>query len=199
MVLQWVRIRSSARHYEHVLRSEIALQESRREIERLSSHDNLTGLCNRRGLETTLYSQWHLAARQQGAVSLIALDLDHIKRVNERLGHGAGDACLRHVAQLLRSQFRRSSDLVARMGGDSFAVLLPQTDAIEAMRLARDLRDQLMRSSLEWNGQSLNITASMGVDCARWDMDLSPDDTLKRITAACHEAKTKGRNRVLQA
>lgn len=199
MVLQWVRICSSARRYAYVLHSEIALQESRREIERLSSQDSLTGLSNRRGMESTFYSQWHLASRQQAAISLIALDVDNIKRLNERLGHNAGDACLRHVAELLRTQFRRSSDLVARMGGDSFAVLLPQTDAAEAMRLAREVRDQLANTPLEWESQQFTITASLGVDCARWDIDLCPEDSLRRITAACHEAKTKGRNRVLQA
>ena len=129
----------------------------------------------------------------------MVVDLDHFKRINDTYGHLAGDACLRQVARLMEERFKRASDMVARIGGEEFAVLLPDTSAEEAMQLAQTLCHTLAGSPVRWDEHHIPVTASIGVDCMRWDLDLTPQASFSRIDSACYTAKAKGRNRVVQA
>jgi diguanylate cyclase (GGDEF)-like protein len=198
-VYQLTHIRRRAAEYDAQMTIEHALITSRSEVERLSRLDDLTGLANRREYDHTFRTHWRLAARQQGRLALMVVDLDHFKRINDTYGHLAGDACLRQVARLMEERFKRASDMVARIGGEEFAVLLPDTSAEEAMQLAQTLCHTLAGSPVRWDEHHIPVTASIGVDCMRWDLDLTPQASFSRIDSACYTAKAKGRNRVVQA
>ena len=198
-VYQLTHIRRRAAAYDTQMDIEHALLTSRAEVERLSRLDALTGLANRREYDSTFRTHWRLAARQQGQLALMVVDLDHFKRINDTYGHLAGDTALRHVAQLMEARFKRSSDMVARIGGEEFAVLLPDTNAEEAMQLAQALCRTLATTPVPWDTHHIPLTASIGVDCMRWDLDLTPQASFSRIDSACYTAKAKGRNRVVQA
>jgi diguanylate cyclase (GGDEF)-like protein len=198
-VYQLTHIRRRAGEYDTQMAMEHALLTSRSEVERLSRLDALTGLANRREYDSTFRAHWRLAARQQGKLALMVVDLDHFKRINDTYGHLAGDTALRHVAQLMGERFKRSSDMVARIGGEEFAVLLPDTSAEEAMQLAQTLCRTLAGTPVQWDAHHIPVTASIGVDCMRWNLDLTPQASFSRIDSACYTAKAKGRNRVVQA
>lgn len=198
-VYQLAHIRRRGREYDAQIDVEFALITSRAEVQRLSRQDVLTGLANRREYETTFSSHWHAAARLKAPLALIVLDLDYFKRLNDTYGHSAGDACLRHVGKLMQERFRRGADLVARTGGEEFAVVLPDTSAEEAILMAQALRDDLAHHPLHWNSQMIEVTASIGVDAMRWDVDTSPEASYHRIDNACYAAKDCGRNQVVQA
>jgi len=198
-IYQITHIRGRAAEYEAQIKIEHALLVSRAEIERLASRDALTGLSNRRAYESVFPAQWHQAARQKTSLALIVMDLDHFKRVNDTLGHAAGDAALVHVARLLERHFRRGADSVARIGGEEFVVIMPDTSVDEALRLATAFRAALNEQPLVYDQQSVALTASMGVGVADWDCDKSPENTFKRIDAACYSAKASGRNLIIPA
>lgn len=198
-VYQLAHIRRRGREYDEQIDVEFALITSRAEVQRLSQQDALTGLANRREYETTFGSHWHAAARLNAPLALIVMDLDYFKRVNDTYGHSAGDACLRHVAVLMQERFRRGGDLVARTGGEEFAVVLPDTSAEEAILMAQALRDDLASHPLQWDSQVIEVTASIGVDAMRWDVDTSPEASYRRIDNACYTAKDSGRNQVVHA
>ncbi len=198
-VYQLTHIQRRATEYDTQMAIEHALLTSRTEVERLSRLDALTGLANRREYDNTFRTHWRLAARQQGKLALMVMDLDHFKRINDTYGHLAGDACLQQAARLMGGLFKRSSDMVARIGGEEFAVLLPDTSAEEAMQLAQTLCRTLAETPVQWDEHRIPVTASIGVDCMRWDLDLTPQASFSRIDSACYTAKARGRNRVVQA
>ena len=198
-VYQLLHIVRRGREYDTQIDVEYALITSRFEVQRLSQQDALTGLANRREYETTFGSHWHAAARLKAPLALMLIDLDHFKQINDHYGHSVGDAVLCHVAELMQQRFRRGGDLVARTGGEEFAVVLPDTSAEEAILMAQALRDDLASHPLHWQGQPIPMTASIGVDAMRWDLDTTPQDSYRRIDQACYSAKDNGRNQVVQA
>jgi diguanylate cyclase len=199
MVYQALHIRRRADEYDKQIHTEYTLITSRAEIDRLSRQDVLTGLSNRREYEAAFDSQWQLAQRQQGKLSLMVLDLDNFKRINDTHGHSAGDSCLKHVAEVLRQRVRRSSDMVARIGGEEFVVLLPDTSNDEAMQLAQTVRNDIANAPVTFHGKTIQVTTSIGVGAMEWDLDLTPQASFSRVDAACYVAKAQGRNRVVQA
>ena len=175
----------------------IALMLSRliQRIESLTRHDPLTGLCNRRELGEQLAKQQ--ARAQRGRIhALLMVDLDHFKRINDELGHAAGDAALRHVARLLQASLREQ-DCAARYGGEEFALLLPDTPLAGAQALAERLRSALADSVWSWQGRHWPLTASMGLALS------SPgrlgDALVEAADRAMYQAKAQGRNRVCVA
>jgi diguanylate cyclase (GGDEF)-like protein len=192
-------LRRLAREYDTQIETEHALMLSRAEVEKLTRIDALTGLANRREYEHVFPMAWHQAVRQKVDLAVLVFDLDHFKRVNDRHGHLAGDACLQHFAELLRRHFRREVDLVARIGGEEFVAVLPGSGAHEAARMAESFRESLEQSPCGWQGEQLPFTVSVGVGTADWSTDPEPEATFARIDSACYEAKTSGRNRVILA
>lgn len=167
----------------------------RAEKERLAfqaSHDWLTGIANRRAFEARLQSE--LYGRSDGSLSLILLDLDQFKNVNDSCGHLAGDRLLTQIARLLQ-QDRRPDDLVARLGGDEFCLILPQCAPYDAVDIAERLRRSLELFSFAWDDRCFAVTASIGVACIT-DADTTLEEAMRRADAACYRAKEKGRNRV---
>jgi diguanylate cyclase (GGDEF)-like protein len=171
---------------------EDALHAEKERLAFQASHDWLTGIANRRAFEARLQSE--LDGRHQDSLSLILLDLDQFKSVNDSCGHLAGDRLLCQVAQLLQ-QDRRPHDLVARLGGDEFALILPQCAPYDAVDIAERLRRSLELSSFAWDDRCFAVTGSIGVACIT-DSNTTLEEAMRRADAACYRAKEKGRNRV---
>ena len=156
-------------------------------LRRLALHDSLTGAVNRRGfMDRLAQAQQH----QPALLSLVMIDIDHFKRINDRHGHAAGDGVLREVAARLRRQMR-GADLLGRLGGEEFALLLPATDLAGALAQAELARQALRREPMAIAG---TVTASFGV--AQWDGSESAADWLHRADLALYEAKRRGRDQV---
>lgn len=167
------------------------------ELRRLSHTDELTQALNRRGFDAALKRELALSERYERPFSLIAVDIDHFKRINDVHGHAAGDRVLRAVAELLRGAMRADADVLGRVGGEEFVLLLPATRKEGAMALAERVRERLARERFEIGGETISITGSFGV--AEADRGVCEDDLLRAADAALYAAKRSGRNRVCLA
>lgn len=156
--------------------------------------DGLTGLANRAALEARLTEERSRFHRYRRAVSLFVLDLDHFKHINDTWGHAAGDTVLQRVAEIVRSTIREV-DFPARFGGEELVVVLPETMRREAGEVAERVRVAIERAVIEWNGQRIPVTASIGVSSCTETVD-EPDMLLKSADAALYASKEAGRNRV---
>jgi diguanylate cyclase (GGDEF)-like protein/PAS domain S-box-containing protein len=166
-------------------------KELARRLEYFVDHDFLTGLFNRRHFEQELTKETNRASRYGAPGAVLAIDLDNFKDVNDTFGHKAGDDVLKGVAGLLRERLRQT-DIVARIGGDEFAVLLPQTDADHAQRVADELVKALGRQMAVLADRSIHITASIGITLFDGLTDI---EVLAYADLAMYEAKETGRNR----
>ncbi|MFL6661201.1 MAG: GGDEF domain-containing protein [Rhizobacter sp.] len=167
-----------------------ALRLQSESFERLARRDPLTGLLNRRGLGDELL---RLAKRRDGALfplSLVFMDIDHFKQINDRHGHALGDRVLREFAQVVRADIQRQ-DLYARWGGEEFVLVCPLTEPHEARRIAERLRQRV--AAREW-ADGIYVTCSFGVAESAAGEDLA--DAVARADAAMYRAKQLGRNRV---
>jgi diguanylate cyclase (GGDEF)-like protein/PAS domain S-box-containing protein len=160
----------------------------------LADHDALTGLANRRRFRGELEQQIAFYARYGGQGAVLILDVDHFKQVNDTSGHQAGDNVIREIAELLRAR-ARVSDAVARLSGDEFAVLLPQTDREGAIRFAEDLRREV-RLQTTAKGPT-PVTVSIGVAMFGGENEEGGEPALVAADLAMYEAKEQGRDRVV--
>lgn len=167
------------------------------ELRRLSHTDELTQTLNRRGFDAALKRELALSERYQRPFSVVAVDIDHFKRINDVYGHAAGDRVLSAVADLLRDAVRMDVDVIGRTGGEEFVLLLPATRKDGAIALAERVRDRLARQSFEIGGEAISITASFGV--AGGEDGGDADQLLRAADAALYAAKRSGRNRVCLA
>lgn len=169
-----------------------AVDRLRSEVERLANEDELTGLANRRMLMNRLTS---LCGRGNGAsiFSVMLFDLDRFKAINDRHGHAAGDAALRHAATVIAEQLG-SDDVFARLGGDEFCLLLPTVPANDATARAKRIINALKAAPLHWGDMRLTITTSIGIVCCSGERPIKPEDLLDRADRALYETKRRGRN-----
>jgi diguanylate cyclase (GGDEF)-like protein len=159
-----------------------------------STRDALTGLFNRRYMEESLERELHRAAREEGPLALMLLDLDNFKRFNDRLGHAAGDNLLRTLGEFLLAQVRRE-DVPCRYGGEEFVVILPKASKDDAFRRAERLRED---ARAQWLAYGPGVTLSIGV--AAYPEDGATARTLlDAADAALYRAKAEGRDRVVVA
>ena len=176
---------------------EEATEELRRQrdaAERAARTDSLTGVASRGAFTETAEAEIQRALRYRQPLCMVLIDLDHFKTVNDTHGHASGDAVL---ASFARTIFRevREVDVIGRLGGEEFAVLLPNISAGEAVQVAERMRYAVEKSELRVNGQPLHYTASFGV--AEFDpRELSLSSLLSRADSALYDAKRRGRNRV---
>lgn len=172
-----------------------AVEESlQRNLFASATRDGLTGVHNRRWFDEALGAEIAFARRHDRALSLLIVDVDHFKRVNDRFGHPAGDAVLREVGGVLERTVRRE-DAVARYGGEEFAILLRDT-ALDAARIcAERVREAIERACATYDGRPIPITASVGVATVR-GVAASPAALIEAADGALYQAKHHGRNRV---
>jgi diguanylate cyclase (GGDEF)-like protein/PAS domain S-box-containing protein len=156
------------------------------ELGRLATRDDLTGLYNRRFFEREVKQQLRLLRRHGGHASVLFVDLDRFKEVNDTMGHQCGDDLLRHVADVLTGRLRES-DVIARLGGDEFAVLLPMTNAGGAAAIVKALEQEFIERPALLEGRAVTAQASIGV--AELDAELDVDGVLRRADQAMYEVK----------
>ncbi|MCG8587727.1 MAG: GGDEF domain-containing protein [Proteobacteria bacterium] len=179
--------------------NEQRLEEKTAELERLNEVDFLTGLYNRRCFDRALELEVRRAARSGESLSLLVLDVDHFKNVNDVHGHMAGDECLRAVARVFEGVVQRVTDTVARIGGEEFAVLLPQTRMDTALRLAERIRQDVAALLVPRTGTDIRFTISIGVATRKPEQSDGPEALLAAADAALYRAKNSGRDRVCSA
>ena len=162
-------------------------------LNQLATTDYLTGAANRRHFMNKLKEQIDLCRRYHNQLSLVLLDIDFFKHINDAYGHSIGDEKLVKVAELIRSNIR-STDLLARYGGEEFIILVPHAEIQGAQQLAEKIRTSLEETH---ENDRLAVTASLGV--AQYTANESIESFLNRTDAALYNAKEKGRNQVILA
>jgi diguanylate cyclase len=186
-----LRVRERTKDLESAMQ---AVERFNRELKELSITDSLTGVFNRRYFEKTFADELSQAHRHQHPLSVVVLDLDHFKQINDVHGHLAGDECLKLVAGVLRQRLARPGDIVARYGGEEFVVLLPATSQEDATAVADQLRLSIEKLDFLAAGQRISLTASFGV--AGWVP--AQGERYERLIAAAdtalYQAKNRGRN-----
>jgi len=164
------------------------------ELARQSLTDALTGLSNRRRFEQVLGRAWENARRVDEPLSLLVVDADHFKRYNDRYGHAVGDEVLKGLARCLSASVHRPEDLVARVGGEEFVLLLPGADATGALRIARKVHEavsKLVVTSAGIGAGTVTVSVGLASDIAA---DQTAEDLFRRADAALYEAKLGGRD-----
>jgi diguanylate cyclase (GGDEF)-like protein len=172
------------------------LRKANAKLTELSITDDLTGLFNHRYLVRTLEAEFIRAIRYDRDFSLLLFDIDNFKQINDSYGHACGDVVLEKLASLITGCFR-SSDVVARRGGDEITILLPETDESKATEVAEKLRSLVEKTSFEWHGNAIHITCSIGIVTALDDSITDWSDMLDKADQALYRGKGKGKNVVL--
>lgn len=183
--------------YWNALTRQQMLEQRTQELEEISSTDALTKLRNRLYFTTHFDSEWNRAWRHKYAVSILMIDLDHFKRINDTFGHPFGDDCLVQTATALQSEIQRSGDILARYGGEEFIVFLSNTDEAEALVVAERLLSAVRAISLSYKGTLVPVSCSIGLAS---NMPALPDQGYQLISEAdraLYEAKRQGRNMVV--
>ena len=165
-------------------------------LQLLATTDGLTSVFNRRHFQTLASAEWLRFKRYGRPLSLLSLDVDNFKTINDRFGHDGGDLVLKAIANDC-SSVRRGTDVVARVGGEEFALLLPETNEAAATIVAERLRRLIEGHSEILSGKDMRISVSIGVAGATLDMP-NLEDMLKRADDALYEAKRGGRNQVVR-
>jgi diguanylate cyclase (GGDEF)-like protein len=179
------------------VRNQMQIINQLRTIERLSMMDQLTSLPNRRNFDERIKMEWNQAIREKTSISIMMLDLDKFKFLNDTYGHQQGDIVLQAVAKIFPKSFRRPGDFAARWGGEEFVVLLPNTHLDGALDVAEKIRRDIESLEIRVNeGLILRITISIGVNSIIPELDSSFDKFISGADVALYAAKQAGRNRV---
>lgn len=174
----------------------IIMEFLKKDLKRQAERDPLTGVYNRRAFHAVAGHVLARGRRNGDAVSLVILDLDHFKSVNDSHGHMAGDAVLKRVVNIVESVLR-AQDVLVRMGGEEFAMMLPGTAQAEASQIAERIRLAIEAESFEIEAGAVRVTTSLGVtSIAAMNASHGIDDLMKRADLALYQAKDAGRNRV---
>jgi diguanylate cyclase (GGDEF)-like protein len=173
-----------------------ALEKANGLLEELAMQDGLTGIANRRCFNQRFEAEWSRAHRLERPLSLLLIDLDHLKQLNDGHGHVAGDECLQSLSAALRGVLRRPGDLLARYGGDEFVALLPETDAAGAVRVAVLMKDAFAAHA--WNSDGDNPPMTVSIGCSSWDSRHADtaEELMEAADKALYQAKQQGRDRV---
>jgi len=184
---------------QHALtRSQFALREANGRLKQLSMHDALTGLPNRRQFDQTLEMEWNRSMRNQRPLSLLIVDVDCFKALNDLHGHQAGDECLQKIANALHVSLRRAGEVAARYGGEEFAAILPDADVFTAASVAETMRREVMALQFPHEGSVVDsfVTISVGVATTQPVAEQLPASLIAAADEALYRAKRGGRNRV---
>ena len=181
------------------VRTHIALKRKTDLLAQHAQRDGLTGVANRRSFDQQLDKEWRRAQRNQTPLSLVMIDADHFKDINDRFGHLVGDDCLRGIAQCAASQLKRPGDLLARYGGEEFVLLLPETHAEAARQLAEAIRGAVETAFVHPDakgGAGPKLTVSLGYATLIPTMGDIPEALVSAADQNLYLAKRAGRNRV---
>jgi diguanylate cyclase (GGDEF)-like protein len=195
-MLLWRKFIAQTTQQAQLVRVNAELLVKQRDLERLTRLDGLTGLYNRNTFVELAQLELARSLRQGTATSILLLDLDHFKRVNDTWGHPAGDAVLKHVACLLNATVR-GTDLVGRLGGEEFIILLPATNPVAARKLAEKVRVSLESRPTPWEGAPIVATASIGLAGTLAGENRNFEHLYTEADKALYLAKQRGRNQVI--
>ena len=170
------------------------LQKALEELAQMSRIDGLTQVYNRRHWQESLEQEFAKAKRHSKSLSLVMLDLDYFKLLNDNYGHQCGDMVLIEVSKLIGSLLR-VEDIFGRYGGEEFAIILPETDLSGAIELAERICSAVAKKSLEYNGEEINVTISLGV-AQLGNKEASYEGLISQADSALYQAKAEGRNKV---
>jgi len=190
-----VTSKTASQDYWHAIRNQSLAEQHATEMEQLSVTDPLTQLKNRSYFDKRFSEEWKRGDRQESALSLLMLDLDHFKLLNDVHGHVFGDICLQRVANILDSEIHRETDIVARYGGEEFVILMPDTNSVEAAAVAEKLRIAIAEIALDNAGEAVRLTCSIGGATSSLNFREKRETLLKLADQALYRAKEKGRNR----
>lgn len=193
--------RELRRAYLRKLRVEITadrLSTTNDELRQLSHLDTLTGIANRRWLESHLAEMASRSFETGMTMAVMMVDVDHFKGFNDHYGHPEGDRCLKMVAAVARDQVRRKDDLIGRFGGEEFLVILPGTDLLDAAKVGERIRNAIASMKMPHARSSVAdvVTVSIGVSAGRVADGISTDELVRAADNALYEAKRMGRNRI---
>ncbi len=173
------------------------LMTANKKLEEKANVDGLTGIRNRRYFDARFKEEWQRAQRNHLPISVLMVDIDHFKKINDRYGHLVGDECLKSVAQTIRSTVKRSIDTVARYGGEEFSILMQATSAAEATKLADLIREEVESNGLNINEAPIRFTISIGVATLVPKYTDEPEAVISLADDALYQAKNNGRNQVV--
>ena len=162
-----------------------------------ATHDYLTGVANRRAFQEALEKEWARALRTNKPLSLVIADADDFKLYNDSYGHAAGDKVLESIAHLIRDRIRKGADLVARIGGEEFAVVLPETTLSDARSIAEDVKNQVRKIEFVIEAKTASPTLSVGVASIIPRSDLNSNVLFNAADRALYQAKSQGKDRVV--
>ena len=177
--------------------AERIVQDAYKALEALAATDPLTGLANRRTFDQTLNHEWRRGMREQRPLSLLMIDADLFKAYNDEYGHPRGDICLKQIAETVREVISRPGDLVARLGGEEFVVILPETGSDGALQLSEEICEAIRKRKTPHNGSPIAIV-TVSVGCATMVPAFGKHavNLIELADEALYEAKRKGRNQV---
>lgn len=180
------------------VKTHLELKRYRDLLEDLSNIDGLTGIANRRRFDSALSHEWSRSMRAGSELSLIILDIDYFKEYNDLYGHATGDACIKKIAQTLRSGLLRKTDLAARYGGDEFACILTETDAKGAENVALNLHKSIKNLGIRHMHEAARgtVSTSMGVATAVPSAGFQMMTLLEAADSCLYKAKNEGRDQV---
>lgn len=196
-VLEAARV--SRRDYWTAIKSSKEAEDRAAQLEKLSITDPLTGLYNRMYFNDHFVEEWSRCSRLQIPLSLLMIDLDHFKSINDRYGHMAGDTCLKEGSSVLRQKVQRITDTVVRFGGEEFVILLPNTDEKAATAIAQALLKAISEITPTWGEGSSSVNCSIGLASIVPDHRKTRERLLKAADVALYQAKSQGRNRYCAA
>ena len=179
---------------EVVLAALAKAEKTEAELRYIADHDSLTGLLDRRRFRAELDQYVSFSARYGGQGAVMIIDIDGLKAVNDALGHHAGDTLIRQIAEIMRERVR-TTDIVARLSGDEFAVLMPQTDTAGALQLGEDLRAQVAETAAP-EPDAANATISVGITMFGGERAVGSEAVLVAADQAMYRAKEEGRNQI---
>lgn len=188
-----------AKIQERTFELNIALQEleqANQELAELNTRDELSGLYNRRYYNQKITAEFRRCKRNLTPLSLIIVDIDHFKNINDQYGHQVGDLCIETVAKHIQSYMKRISDVGCRYGGEEFCLILPDTELAGAVALAENIRQKV--PVINYQEQQIAVHVSCGISCYQQEQDASPDMLFAAADKALYQAKQQGRNQVQQ-
>ena len=178
------------------IRTHVELKQAKEKLLKMATTDELTCLVNRRHFMERLHEEYERTKRNQSEFTMLMIDIDYFKRVNDTYGHLAGDLVLKMISESMRHNLRLS-DIIGRIGGEEFAIILPETGLMEGQLIAERLRKKIENLSISYNNSVIKITISVGASSS-FTEDTGIDAILQRSDSALYKAKGSGRNQTCE-